>query len=609
MPIAEFLNSLRCMKPSRKPQSRLPIASKKKDRVLSDTTDYALSESLAPSHHHSQELPITDMDTEHTITLSTLDQGMPRHYTRFCLAFRLGEIPATVAIARLEVFFRRVFQAEPWLAGHACPVREHCSPRHQLEIRFSQQDVENFQVKVQELPHDKCPLTYDELCELGMPPSKIPRQLVSSCPDRRPDTEPAPILDVTVNIVRGGLLIAIFLHHGVTDGASMGTILSGQLCRDISETKLLTAVDLAEKARAETATRLPLSAIPTIQSIGSHSEYKPALRAIGQTPSSPAPAPSPSEVTSHIFRFSDSTLQTLKADLNSLLQKSKPDPQIPWITTHDALQSLLWQHLTRARIPSLPATQCTLDSKTSTLLIPVNIRKRITPPLPPSYLGGAVVLAPATLPLTSLLTPTGTHQLQTDGLSKMVDKAYLLSTAITIHAAIAKCNDDYLREVLELTKGVDSVREMVDLNLDTAGGLDLCITSWAVLPVFEWPERNEEADGAGDGSSSGSNSSSSGGSGSSGSGSSGSGSSSNSKESDIGLGMGLGLPDFVRKPWSRDAGGCIILPRDRRGWAKGEDGAGDGSGGLEVLVQLKTEDMERLMRDGEFMACVDRVID
>ncbi len=535
-----------------------------------------------------------DIDTEHTITPSILDQGMPRHYTRFCLAFRLGETPASVAVSRLEVFFRRIFQAEPWLAGYACPVKEDCSPKHQLEIRFSQRDVENFHVKVQELPHDKSPLSYDELCELGMPPSKIPRDLVSLCPDRRPDTEPAPILDVTANIIRGGLLVAIFLHHGVTDGASMGTIVSGRLCRDISEIKPLAAIDLAEKARAETATRLPLSSIPTNQSIGAHFEYKPALRAIGQIPSSLAPAPSPSEVTSHIFRFSDTTLKALKADLNSLLQASEPDSQVPWITTHDALQSLLWQHLTRARIPSLPATQHSLsDSTTSTLLIPVNIRKRITPPLPPTHLGGAVALVPVTLPLSSLLSPTETHQLQTDGLSKMVDKAYLLSTAITIHAAIAKCDDTYLREVLQLTTGLHSAREMVDLNLDTAGGLDICITSWAVLPVFEEPEGSTDGDGGSGGGSSSS-----------------SGSSGGSKESDIGLGMGLGLPDFVRKPWSRDAGGCIILPRDRRGWTNGEHGAGtDTAGGLEVLVQLKTEDMERLMQDSEFMQCVHEVLD
>ncbi len=538
-----------------------------------------------------------DIDTEHTITPSILDQGMPRHYTRFCLAFSLGETPASVAVSRLQVFFRRVFQAEPWLAGYACPVKEDCSPKHQLEIRFSQRDVENFHVKVQELPYDKFALSYDELCELGMPPSKIPRDVVSSCPDRRPDTEPAPILDVTVSIIRGGFLVAIFLHHGVTDGASMGTIISGQLCRDISEIQPLAAIDLAEKARAETATRLPLSSIPTHQSIGTHLEYKPALLAMGQIPISLAPAPSPSEVTSHIFRFSDTTLQTLKADLNSLLQASEPDSQVPWITTHDALQSLLWQHLTRARIPSFAATQDhrLSDSTTSTLLIPVNIRKRITPPLPPTYLGGAVALAPAKLPLSSLLTPTATHQLQTDGLSKMVDKAYLLSTAITIHAAIAKCDDSYLREVLQLTKGLHSMREMVDLNLDTAGGLDICITSWAVLPVFEEPEGSADGDGGSGGSSS----------------STGTGSS--SKESDIGLGMGLGLPDFVRKPWSRDAGGCIILPRDRRGWTKGrQHGAGSDTGvvgGLEVLVQLKTEDMERLMQDRDFMQCVHEVLD
>lgn len=179
----------------------------------------------------------------------------------------------------------------------------------------------------------------------------------------------------------------------------------------------------------------------------------------------------------------------------------------------------------------------------------------------------------------------------------MVDKAYLLSTAITIHAAIAKCDDTYLREVLQLTTGLDSVREMVDLNLDTAGGLDLCITSWAVLPVFEESEASADDAGSGSAGSNSNSSSSSGGGG-------------GSKESDIGLGMGLGLPDFVRKPWSRDAGGCIILPRDRRGWAKGEHGVGsDADGGLEVLVQLKTEDMERLMQDGEFMQCVERIID
>lgn len=130
------------------------------------------------------------------------------------------------------------------------------------------------------------------------------------------------------------------------------------------------------------------------------------------------------------------------------------------------------------------------------------------------------------------------------------------------------------------------MREMVDLGVDTAGGLDLCITSWALFPVFGESDSDSHSAGekkelAGGGE---------------------------ECARDTGLGMGLGLPDFVRKPWSRDAGGCIILPRDRRRSLL-ENGGGGGGGGLEVLVQLKTEDMETLMRDGQFMGYVDRVTD
>lgn len=547
-----------------------------------------------------------ERDIQHAVTLSLLDQGMPRHYTRFCLGFRLGDTPVTEAVSRLEAFFRRTFQAQPWLAGYACPVRgDSTGPRNKLEIRFSQRDVEEFSVKIQELSEAQFPLTYDDFCELGMPPSRIPSDLISSCPDKRPDTEPALILDVTVNIIRGGLLVAIFLHHGVTDGASMGTIISGQLCRGISELSLLTAADLASKADTESQARLPLSFIPRNQPIGLHLEYKSALRALGRNPAPTPPPPPKSAVTSHIFLFSDHTLQTLKATLNALVQ-ADPNPTIPWLTTHDALQSLLWHHLTRARIPSLhPATL----PETSTFLIPVNIRRRITPPLPPTFLGGAVALAPATLPLSSLLLPQKPvpsdeaeeprpkkvppdHPNNEEGDNSEEDDekayGYLLPGATKINTTISQVTDSYLHEVLALTAQQPSVRDMVDINVNQVAGLDLVVTSWAVLPVFGKPEDGSpEGEVGGDGDV-------------------------------IGLGMGLGPPDYIRKPWSRDAGGCIILPRDGRrrsrgttttSAVKGERSTCAAGGGWEVLVQLKTVDMQRLLRDEGFMRCVERVID
>lgn len=63
------------------------------------------------------------------------------------------------------------------------------------------------------------------------------------------------------------------------------------------------------------------------------------------------------------------------------------------------------------------------------------------------------------------------------------------------------------------------------------------------------------------------------------------------------LELGLGKPQWVRKPWSRDPGSCVVLPDDCRR----ED--------IEVLVQMTEEDMERLLGDAMFMEFVTRVVD
>ncbi len=61
--------------------------------------------------------------------------------------------------------------------------------------------------------------------------------------------------------------------------------------------------------------------------------------------------------------------------------------------------------------------------------------------------------------------------------------------------------------------------------------------------------------------------------------------------------MGFGKPDWVRKPWSRDPGSCIVLPYDDR------------KDYLEVVIQMTKPDMARLLEDPNFMEYVVRVID
>ena len=62
----------------------------------------------------------------------------------------------------------------------------------------------------------------------------------------------------------------------------------------------------------------------------------------------------------------------------------------------------------------------------------------------------------------------------------------------------------------------------------------------------------------------------------------------------------LGKPQWVRKPWSRHAAVIVVLPRDRSvGSEKG----------IEVILLLREDDMDRLMHDAEFMKLVGRVVE
>jgi len=125
-------------------------------------------------------------------------------------------------------------------------------------------------------------------------------------------------------------------------------------------------------------------------------------------------------------------------------------------------------------------------------------------------------------------------------------------TALAIRQAVKAVNDSYVRAAIAIseTPGVD-VRDLQASNMDRIFGADMYITSWMKLPLYE----------KGD------------------------------------LGMGLGMPDWVRKPWSKDPGSCIILPQDPRRTT------------LEVVVQLTVNDLKRLLQDQDFMSFVDDVIE
>ena len=375
---------------------------------------------------------------EHVIKLSSIDHCMPRAYIRVCLAFRLGPLDSVQkALAGLGRFLKNTVDAAPFLAGYVHPSPEVDGSVGRLEIRLSQKDVHTFpSIQTRRFTAEEMPWTYDELSEQGLPPSAIRPDLVSALPENTNDNR-APVFRVQANLLEGGLIVSIYLHHCVTDGSGLGLVASGsilngtQVCENVNgatdsarvngdrESSEAKERDLAAIAAAETCLRGLLSRSDphdTDRHI-SHSKA-PVASAAGR---------------GCVFAIPHFKRDAFKALLTGFLPKDDNDVT-PFITDHDVLQALLWHRLSRARKPSLGPTS---KFTTSTLLIPVNIRGRMLPPLPSSYFGSAVDFASVRLGLAHLSTST--------------PSAYAL-TALAIRHAVTAVQDSYVRATIALFK-------------------------------------------------------------------------------------------------------------------------------------------------------------
>jgi hypothetical protein len=176
-----------------------------------------------------------------------------------------------------------------------------------------------------------------------------------------------------------------------------------------------------------------------------------------------------------------------------------------------------------------------LESK---LLIPINIRNKLKKRLSESYFGAAIDFASAHMTVSHLISSS---------------IASLAESAMVIRAAINSVDEAYIRQAIALARLPDpniDVRDLQASNMDRSGGADMYVTSWEKLKCYEAT-----------------------------------------------LEMGLGPPDWVRKPWSKDPGSCIVLPYDER------------KDYVEVVVQMTEADMARLLQDETFMQYVVNVID
>lgn len=482
------------------------------------------------SSHGSVDEP----QSEHIVHLSSIEQVMPRAYIRVCLAYRVpSEEHLQLAVERLRMRVRKIVDAKPYLSGHVSDVKLPDQEVGRAEIRFTTHGYLKYPtVEVRTLLNsDGSQIDYDELDREGLPPSRLRPEDVSAL---LPNVDPsvlAPVFRIQANLVKGGLIVSIYLHHCISDGTGLDLITTGGVMNDEntfhrpdpSDTGFTLEHKLKVFARQKTRIRQELSYVPP---------DLPNTRSLRGRRLDGLAKPANAPGRGCVVMISSQKISSLLDKCNNTDSCCQP----PAHTKNSLLMAMLWRHMTRARRPSI---EHNTNVKTSSLLIPVDIRRKLERPLLPSYFGAAVDSAKAELDLDALT--------ESNGMS-------LCEVSLKIRDSIARVDDSFVREAIALANTTDKMVDVTDLQascMDRATGADMYITSWLRLKTYA---------------------------------------------SD--LGMGLGGPDWVRKPWSRDPGSCIILPQ------KSEN-----PDYYEVVVQMTEKDMGRLLGDEEFMDFVVRVID
>lgn len=474
--------------------------------------------------------PTSDVATEHVLKLSSVEHCMPRAYIRICLAYRIPkEVVLQEVLGRLNHFVRRTINAKPYLAGYVVPVQSQNPRVGEVEVRFTTRDFLEFQPpRVRYFTHEELPYTYDDLDRMALPPSIIRPDLVSALTEGA-DNDRAPAFRIQANVIQGGIIISIYLHHCISDGTGLGQLITGQIMHDELtfdpqfKNKAYSIQDLsarlAEYIQNKSNLRQNLSSSSSTHLNSRKILYK-------QVPLKNSIIPGPSgRGRGCVVTIANSKLEILKSKLCSRSLNK-------FMSMNDVLQTLLWHFMTKARTPSLKTGSPT----TSKLLIPINIRNKLKPKLSENYFGAAIDFVSVESSLKHL------NKFDYESLSK---------TAMKVRKAIESVDDVYIRQVISLARSSDptmDVRDLLASNMNRSTGADMYITSWQKLKAY-----------------------------------------------DATLDLGIGQPDWVRKPWSRDPGSCIVLPRDvRKPW-------------VEVVVQMTESDMARLLADSEFRHYVLRI--
>jgi len=272
---------------------------------------------------------------------------------------------------------------------------------------------------------------------------------------------PIPVFRIKLTLVNGGCLLYLALTHAGHDITACGTLLKiwASYCRTGSSASVGFSPVWLDRTPLRTLTG------PAAQ--------PPPERIAVQKPSEAAQSQAErrEEVfETAVFRFSGKSLADLKSQVNA----RAPQLDVPWVSTSDVLIALIWSAITSAE-EQIPAPRAGSEptkppKKAITVLMPVNFRQRLNPPLPKEYLGAAYSTVAATVQRDDLLSVSQTGNIES-----------LAAIAAAIRASYGTVTHDSVKNISALVQACPDVSKVSW----APPGDGIAIISWADQGVHE----------------------------------------------------------------------------------------------------------------------------
>ena len=306
-------------------------------------------------------------------TFSAVDQVTPPIYSRRLLIFSRQDDNREQSVLALRSGIQRTVNEIPILAGQMghSPAGWTVKPG---EARLRVKDLD---------------MSFSQLQTSGFSEEMLPAHIVSSVPAITDPESEWHACRIQANFIRGGLLLVISINHTTMDGYGISKVIEA-LSRNCRVHESSAAAHLSVK----TDHQLDRSVLLVCKDEAKSGDIRKldAYTLVQGVP--PNLLPSSERIVTKSFQLSLPALKTLKRAAS---------PREGWITTHDAVNALCWRTHARGRYQAGLLS----DEDVARFAFPVEFRTLVDPPLPPEYMGNAVLMTKVELPVKTLLGADG----------------------------------------------------------------------------------------------------------------------------------------------------------------------------------------------------------